>query len=204
MTTLLLCANRIRMPTDIVSNVCSYLSRHWWPDERDQCFLFGCPGKRATKLLHQKLIHQMASTTENLKRLQFARGCKPCTSCHECRVTLYCSKAHEQSDYRDCHKGSCGRPPFRIPGQKEQALFNDVLSWQQNEAAPTVFNDAVICLLESQLQRSPDVLDDGSGSWESVESDEDEVDDRLEALTDIIHRFFERECYRIVRADLAR
>jgi len=190
--TLFLCANRIRMPTDIVSQICKYLRRDWWPDDRVQCFSEECLEKQANKMLQQKLIHQITSISPKLKRAP-----RPFINCPSCSVASYCCNDHRQSDYRDGHKGACGNPPCKVPGQKEIELLNNVLCIQRQESGSPVLNDEVIQLIESMLDTSMDNDDySDNGSWESVDTDEDEDDDQSESMTNVVHRFFEKECYR--------
>jgi hypothetical protein len=199
-TTLFLCANRINMPADIAACVCSYLRRDWWSDERAQCFSEDCLERRATKLLHQKLISQV--TGAKSKQPGDKKSRRLCTSCPGCHVASYCCDEHKRDDYRDGHKGLCRKPPYRIPGVKEQELLNDVLCHQQSESKLRVLNEHVMRLIESQLHRSMDAVDDASGSsWESVDSEEDFEDEASESLTDIVHAYFEKECYGIQRSE---
>ena len=169
----------------------SIYDRDWWPDERVQCFSEECLEKQANKLLQQKLIQQITAKSPKSKRAP-----RPFVNCPGCSVASYCCNEHRQSDYRDGHKGACGNPPCKIPGQKEMELLNNVLCIQRQELGSPIFNDEVIQLVESMLNTSVVADDDDSGSWESVDTDEDEDDDQSESITNVVHRFFERESYR--------
>jgi len=198
---LFLCANRIRMPTDIVSQVCAFMRRDWWPDERTQCFSEECLEKRATKLLHQKLIHGVSASSSKSKRPGTVRAHKPCTSCSGCHVASYCCEEHKQSDYRDGHKSLCGKPPYQVPGRMEQELFKDVLCLEESESTSPVLNEKVRRLVKPRPYSLINEGDDDSGSWESVDTENDEEQEGTESLTDVVYRFFERECYRFQRND---
>lgn len=188
--TLFLCANRIHMPTDVVSHICKFLPRDWWPDERVQCFSEECLEKQANKLLQQKLIHQITAKSPKSKRTP-----KPFAKCPGCSVASYCCNEHRQSDYRDGHKAACGNPPCKIPGQKEMELLNNILCIQKELGSP-VFNDEVVQMVESMFNTSVVADDDSSGSWESVDTDEEEDGGQSDSITNVVHKFFERECYR--------
>lgn len=189
--TLLLCANRICMPVDIALHVCVFLRRDWWPDERAQCFSEDCLGKRATRTVNQKLVRRLAGNPPKQKFHKIR-------ACPGCCIASYCCEGHRQSDYRDGHKRLCGNPPFKLPGQKEQELLNDILCLQENRPTPLILNANTKRLIESQLRDASHVEDDdGSGSWESIGSEvEQEEEDSKESLTSIVFTFFERECYR--------
>ena len=193
--TLFLCANRVHMPTDIALHVCKFLRRDWWPDERAQCFSEECLAKRASKLVHQKLIHGVTGTLPKRRVQKFY------TFCPGCSVAWYCCEDHRQSDYRDGHKALCGKPPYRIPGQQERELLNDVLCLQQRLPSPLILNEKTERLIESQLQCTIGTEDDGSGSWESIDSEAEVEEEASDLITDVIHKFFERECYRRQRSE---
>lgn len=185
------------MPTDIAAHVCTYLRRDWWPDERRRCFDKDCLEKRSMKLIQQKLLSNAASSASlGPKRRAITRSHRSCTACPECLVALYCCEEHRQSSYRDGHKVVCAKPPCRVPGYKEKLLFQDVLSLQTNESIPPILNDRVKLLMESQLHDETDFVDDDSGSWESVDTEEDEESGVNESLTSVVHAFFDKECYR--------
>lgn len=156
-----------------------------------QCFSEECLEKQANKLLQQKLIQQITAKSPKSKRAS-----RPFVNCPGCSVASYCCNEHRQSDYRDGHKGACGNPPCKIPGQKEMELLNNILCIQRQELGPPIFNDEVIQLVKSMFNASVVADDDNSGSWESVDTDEDEDDDQSDSITNVVHRFFERESYR--------
>lgn len=179
----------MHMPTDIMCQICVYLRRDWWPDERAQCFSEDCLEKQADKLLRQKLIRQVTGTSPKSKRAS-----KSFTHCPSCSVASYCCEDHRQSDYKVEHRGACGNPPFKIPGQKEVELLNDILRLQESKLVLPVFNDHVQHLVESMLRTALDAGEDDSGSWISVDTDEREEEQQRESITDVVHGFFARKC----------
>lgn len=185
--TLLLCANRIRMPTDIATHVSSYLRRDWWPDERSQCWYEECLTKGATQLLDQKLLQKDVSDLRPQKSFHF---------CRECHVALYCSHGCARGDWRGGHKPLCGKPPYRIPGLEEDQLFQDVLTVPES-----ALGEQMRQFLASRLGQHEEinVYDDDSGSWESMDSDDDD-EAQSETVTEIVFRFFDKLSYRSQRA----
>lgn len=88
---------------------------------------------------------------------------------------------------------------------KERELFVDLMLWFQEEGrsleAP-ILNEQVKCLVESLIVHvEAEVQEDDSGDWESVDSEDDRDNDEEEAksFTSVVHKFFERECYRLQR-----
>jgi hypothetical protein len=56
------------------------------------------------------------------------------------------------------------------------------------------------CLFQHEVRLG----DDDSGSWESIDSDEDEeFEEQSETVTEIVFRFFDKQSYRIERAEAA-
>jgi hypothetical protein len=186
------------MPCDIVSHVCKYLRRDWWPDERFQCFSEECLENQANKFLQQKIIQQVTGKPTKSKR-----ATRSFFECPGCSVASYCCNDHRQSDFKDGHKGFCGNPPYNIPGQKETELLSDVLRLQKNQSKSSVFNDQVNNLVVHMLDTTVDVEhaeDNDSGSWESMDTEEDEEEEQSESITNVVLRFFVRESYRALES----
>ena len=154
--------------------------------------------KNATHLLDQKLFQRRIGDD--------MRPQKSFQCCLECHVAMYCSYGCGRGDWRGGHKGLCERPPYRVPGLEEDKLFQDVLSLPECPATRLALNEQMRQFLASRVgQHEVDFADDDdSGSWESMDSDDDEqFEKQSETVTDIVFRFFEKLSYKIQRAEAA-
>lgn len=98
----------------------------------------------------------------------------------------------------------CDRPPYTVPGLEEEKLFQDVLALPECPATRLALNEQMRRFLTSCLfQHEVRLGDDDSGSWESMDSDEEEFEKQSETVTDIVFRFFDKLSYRIERAEAA-
>lgn len=165
-STLASCAHRYAVPSDIVALVNSFLPRSWWPDERRSCWCQDCQ------------LDQLKREFGSEKK----KKSKPDSfiTCSGCQVALACSKEHMKFLHKDGHKRYCGLPPFRAPFAEEDNIL-----------CQEILGDAIgiDSILDTNLNDNDD-----DGSWESVESDDEDAADL--GKSDVILSFFNNKSYK--------
>ena len=192
--TVALCANRLNMPSEIALKVGSYLNRQWWHDDRCQCWSYDCSVESMARQLRQKRGGTGRSIQKN-------KTCQPCSGCG---LAWYCSKKCREDDFKTGHKKICGLPPWQVHcSAQEYSLHHSV--FHGSSIPPYLVNEKldIECGNTEPLSPSPkennkDFEDDGAcsddGSWESIESAEDEAGSEnasMSSRTRVICHFFE-------------
>jgi ribosomal protein S14 len=181
--TLFLSAHRIGMPFEIARLVVECCRRDWWEDPVRQCWHTDCQTNKATDVVQDNWLRRMA------RSLTFGKTCNlvleeygtEFISC-KCQITQYCSREHQKDDYGEHnHCMQCGKPPFRIPGKEELALCRQV------------FGEATEDGDEYYGGEMDDDDDDDEGSWETIDSHDENADaeEQLSTTTRIVTQWFE-------------
>ena len=176
---LILCSNRLGLPQDIAFHIAQFLPRSFWPDERARCWCDDCSVDNAVSLMTWKLGGKMDDQTP---KLQVTRLC-------ECKVAMYKNNEHRKKDAGQ-HRKWCNTLPLRIPGP-EEALFCQLIEAKMNGEEIdeiSVANQEI----ESHGQGEDD---DDEGSWESIDTDEEEMDGPR-SITAMIYDFFRSKSYK--------
>ena len=185
-STLALCAHRYGVPHDISVLVNSFLPRSWWPDDRRCCWCRDCQLNN----LKQDFNAKIATRASNWSYEQNAGARKPKKSpslmtCPGCEVAAACSRDHMKYLHQDGHKRYCGLPPFRVPfSDEDNALCREVGTELPNQMETG----------EDENEEEENEADD-DGSWESVDSNDEELQDRRRS--DIIYSFFNDKSYKL-------
>ncbi len=172
--TLLLCAHRYLLGSDIPVKVCSFLPREWWPDERQLCWRYECE-------------------IENIANLIFKhedRRSKSLVACSDCMTAYACSKKHLSLIHRDGHRRVCRHPPIRYFNHEDALFCQDVMGKNSNF-------DTSSNRMETMNQHGNEEEDDDASCWESIGSEELESDSKTEQ----IYRYFESKAYRMHKMD---
>lgn len=121
--------------------------------------------------------------------LTVARKSKPkpdtLMTCSGCRVASACSNEHMQFLHKDGHKRYCSLPPFRVPfAEEDNDLCKIILGTDE------IFSDATSA---GEHLGHQDVENDDDGSWESVDSNDQES---VNGKSDVIFAFFTNKSYK--------
>lgn len=103
---LTLVAHRHGFPLDLSTAVNSFLSRDWWPDERQKCWLYDCQIESLQRILETGEI----------------RTSKTNLICASCKVAAACSLKHLKFIHREGHKRLCRCPPLRTLSAEDMAF----------------------------------------------------------------------------------
>jgi hypothetical protein len=208
-STLALCAHRFGVPHDMVALVNSFLPRSWWPDDRRRCWCRDCQmnnskqksqssnwdsqyclrsekNDQINRLSGEEKSNAIASSTTGEDK---SKPAPTLITCAGCQVAMTCSKEHMKFLHKDGHKRYCGLPPFRAPFHEED-----------NEICREVLGDEIVLetnglenIIDEQNTQEVDIIDDGS--WESVNSNEEEAVEP--GKSDVIFSFFNSKSYKL-------
>jgi MYND finger len=197
------CTHRLGFPHEVMLAVCSFLNRDWWEDSRKQCWSYECLCEQSSKAVAQKFSGQNAISAAPAT-LEY---------CPRCRVAMYCSKDCRDNDYKLGHKKSCCRPPMQstVPVKEELQLCVEILNdgttplptflTSRNTAAADLVRQALI--VPGNDNGNPgsnlgDSDDDDEGSWETVDSGDEEMEEadvsRI-TTTARIYKYFKETSY---------
>jgi hypothetical protein len=181
--TVALCTHRLGMPNELVHHIGEFMHRDWWDDERKTCFDYDCQAEQVMKNMKRKFGAAQAGKLPS-------PGPVACISCPGCHQTHYCSKEHRESDYKEGHKNQCGTVPFCAPSKEEVDLFAALFG---GKGAPELPAATLAHSEDGDDVADMDVDDDDEGSWESIDSDEEDELDNGEiqpTKTRLIYKFF--------------
>jgi hypothetical protein len=162
---LVLCAHRYGMSSDIPKLVSAFLPRTWWPDERIKCWRYECEIDNINNLIYN---HQV-------------RKIKPLIVCDDCKTAYACSQKHLASIYHDGHRRICKLPPMRAFNHQDEMFIRTITGKNNISSGSRIESDED----EVEGNANNDDSDDDS-CWESIASDEDNSDSK----TELIHRYF--------------
>ena len=177
--TLFLCSARLDLPHDIACHITKFLPRSFWPDERARCWCDDCSVDNSVSLMMWKLGGKVE---EQKPKLQVTKLC-------DCKVAMYRNNEHRRKDSGQ-HRKWCQSIPLSIPGPAEERFCQIVEATLKGEAVATIHHATIG--LESDEQGDDD---DDEGSWESIDSDEEEVE-APKSVTEMIYEFFRRRSYK--------
>lgn len=190
-TTLMLCAHRVGLPVDMAMVACQFLAREWWPEDKPQCWCHDCISNDAVELVQDKILQRLESAS-SVAAASPVQSREPPTlfSCPTCKIAKYCSPEHQKSDYHAGHLYQCGKPPFRMPGQEEEALCRQIFDGNDTEKAVEVNAGSE----HGEVRGSDGNNDsDDESSWESIDSQEEEQVGNT--TTSIVYGWFYRKAY---------
>ena len=108
----------------------------------------------------------------------------------DCKVATYKNNEHRRKDSGQ-HRKWCQSIPLRIPGPAEERFCQIIAAKIYGEPIPDVLSE-----VESDGQGDDDDDDDDEeGSWESIDSDEEEVE-APKSVNETIYEFFRKRSYR--------
>ena len=171
------------MPVDVARHTFSFLHRCWWPDERASCWRYDCQHSDLKKIIGTDNKCIACPKTDDK-----ARKAITMIPCPGCGIAHACSQKHLNAVFREGHRRVCQTPPLRPFSNEDEALCREVIGEQtRNEMDEQIFEDVVI---ESSDEES---------CWESIASDDDS--NEIEAMTDVIFRFFDSRTYQIIEGE---
>jgi hypothetical protein len=102
---------------------------------------------------------------------------------------------YKNSEHRRKHTGQhrkgCNKLPLRLPGQEELLLCNFVDAKLRGEDAH--FEEA-----EPEIGNTEDEEeDDDEGSWESMDTDDEEFMETPQSVTSVVFDYFNRKSYKL-------
>lgn len=178
--TIMLATSRLSMPNDVGYKIIEFLRRDFWPDERAQCWNHECQFNQVVKLVEMKKI---AEQHNGVSRVFL--------TCPKCGVPNYCSESCRKTDWADYHRQLCNAPPNRIPGLEEERLCTKVFDEHAFECCPSATPTHVS---ENDDQEAESEMSDDEGSWEDIDSDEDDVPEET-TPSQIVFKFFKEQTY---------
>ena len=167
--TMLLCAHRYGMSSDIPNTICSYLSRSFWKDDRIRCWRYECE-------------------VENMDYLIYNRGqpkSQPPLVCINCMTAHACNEKHLSQLLHEGHRRVCKLPPMRV-FTKDDAVFCRNIAVRKNGK---IGDEEVV----SDDFSGDDDEDDDDSCWESIGSGEE---NKTISETELIFRYFETNAYK--------
>ena len=174
-----LCSNRLGLPQDIAGHIAKFLPRSFWPDERARCWCDDCSVDNSVSLMMWKLSGKVE---EQKPKLQVTKLC-------DCKVAMYRNNEHRKRDSGQ-HRKWCQSIPLCLPGPVEERFCQIIDSKLKGEVVTGI------------SQATPDMQsdeqgddDDDEGSWESIDSDEEEIEE-TKSTTEMIYEFFRKRSYR--------
>jgi len=178
--TVLLCAHRYGMASDVALSVISFLPRTWWPDERVQCWLYECEIENMSNLILGN--KEQAPKTKELM---------PC----KCLTVYACSQKHLNRINHEFHRRACKLPPFRVFNYEDAIFCREILAKDDDHGVlvETVVDDST-----QNDEDSKDDKDDDDSCWESIGSNESNAET---TKADLIHKYFETKSYRMQRME---
>ncbi len=170
--TLLLCAHRYGMSSDIPYIICSFLPRSFWPDERIKCWRYECE-------------------VENMDYLLYNRGSpknKPSIICANSLTAHACNQKHMNQILHEGLRRTCKLPPMRTLNHEDE-MFCKNFAVKKSDKIQDIGGDR--CVDKS----SDSSEDDNDSCWESIGSEENEEISEAE----VIYRYFETNAYKFKR-----
>jgi hypothetical protein len=175
--TLVLCAGRVGLPSDVGFHIAKFLPRSAWTDERDRCWCDDCAVDNAVCLMTWKLG---GLKPDQAPKLNVTRPCV-------CQIAMYKSSEHRRK-HAGQHRKGCNKIPLRLPGREELLLCNFVdakLRGEEvhfEEAGPEIGNDEA---------------EDDEGSWESMDTDDEVFMEKPQSVTSVVFDYFNRKSYKL-------
>ena len=192
--TLALCLQRCggigAMPKDVLEIILSYLPRDAWPQDDSFCWHYECAMK-------QSALQLFGSKKKNTNAVTSKRKIQVPLTCKTCRVPRYCSQTCLTRDYKEMHKRICIEPPYCEIKQVHMDFCRSVQEGAFQSRQPPSKRDGVDeLLIWAGLEPYGD--DDEDGSWESMDTDDEEESDEAAAkqpqtLTQAVVKFMSKQ-----------
>jgi MYND finger len=196
------CTHRLGLPHETMLSICSFLGRDWWEDSRAKCWRYACLFEKSTKAINRKMSPE-GNTAVAEPSSPVASNLEYCSQCH---IAMYCSKGCRNRDHYIGHKAKCNRPPMLAtpPDDVETQLYVDVLAQNgdfvtlpkfltvQTRPCPKEKTEQLTDLGSFQLEEEDDNENNANddGSWETVDSDEEETEEEAVSKTQKIWKYF--------------
>jgi hypothetical protein len=196
-------AHRMGYPHGIMLNICSFLHRDWWEDSRKQCWNYACLCEKSSKAITQKMSPGYDGSLTNTSQMEVTTKLEYCAKCH---VAMYCSKSCRHRDLYLGHKAKCCFPPLisTPPCAREINLYKATLPaippflepWTSELNASTVKRTLDVTKIQTEKDDDDDdnnmdvdENDNDDASWETVESDEEDIEESTITITERISKY---------------